>query len=377
MIRIFLGVLIALAMSASSAAPQTARAQSGQPQSSWDHVARVVVIGDLHGDYAKFHDQLTQAGLIDAKDGWSGGKTHLVQLGDVPDRAPDTRKILDLLIKLEPQARKAGGWVHALIGNHEAMNMEYDLRYTTPGEFAAFADRDSPRRRDAYFAAVVAAVRAHPPATGLPVFDAAYRAAFDAQHPPGWVEHQAAWSPAGQYGKWVLTHSAVIRIDDTLYLHGGLGPSFAAFDKDVMNTAVIAALKHQPEVAGGPHDILWNDQGPLWYRGMAQNDEAAEAANVTAVLAAQHVRHIVLGHTKQYGMINARFDGAVILTDIASANRCADPHGFLIKEGDTLTAVHRGHSLSLRSSGDGHTAYLAEIAALDAASPPPAGCPPG
>src|SRR5471032_61468 len=154
-------------------------AGSARAQSAWDHVARVVVIGDLHGDYAKFHDQLTQAGLIGRHDAWSGGATHLVQLGDVPDRAPDTRRILDLLMRLEPQARRAGGYVHALIGNHEAMNMEGDLRYTTAGEFAAFADRDSPRRRDQYYALTVAALKASPPAAGPPVFDAAWRANFD------------------------------------------------------------------------------------------------------------------------------------------------------------------------------------------------------
>lgn len=334
-------------------------------QSAWDHVARVVVIGDLHGDYAKFHDQLTQAGLIDAHDNWSGGATHLVQLGDVPDRAPDTRKILDLLIRLEPQARRAHGYVHALIGDHETMNMEYDLRYTTPGEFAAFADRDSPRRRDAYYARVVEALKAQPPAGGLPVFDAAFRAQFDAEHPLGWVEHQAAWSTQGVYGRWILTHSAVIRIDDTLYMHGGLGPEFAGFDIDVMNKAVITALLHKPEVVGGPHDILWNEQGPLWYRGMAQHDEATEAANVAAVLARHHVRHIVLGHTKQYSMVNARFDGAVILTDIAVPGPCVDPHALLIKEGDALSTIYRGHRLALGISGQDRAAYLAQIAALD------------
>ncbi|HEV7383355.1 MAG TPA: metallophosphoesterase, partial [Phenylobacterium sp.] len=283
-----LGVLLA-ALTMGAAVPATAQVQA---QSTWDHVARVVVIGDLHGDYAKFHDQLRQAGLIDARDNWSGGAAHLVQLGDVPDRAPDTRKILDLLIRLEPQARRAGGYVHALIGNHEAMNMEGDFRYTIPAEFAAFADRGSPRRRDAYYEAVVAALKAHPPAAGLPVFDPAYRAAFDAAHPLGWVEHAAAWSADGVYGRWVLTHSAVIRIDDTLYLHGGIGPEFQTFDMDTLNKAVIVALRHQPEAAGGPRDLLWNEQGPLWYRGMAQNDEAAEAANVAAALARHGVRHI-------------------------------------------------------------------------------------
>jgi hypothetical protein len=339
-------------------------------QSSWDHVAKVVVFGDLHGDYGKFHDMLTEAGLIDRHDNWSGGKTHLVQVGDVPDRAPDTRKILDLLIKLEPQARRAGGFVHALIGNHEAMNMEGDLRYTTPGEFAAFTDRNSAARRDAYYAAVVAYLKAHPPAAGVPTFDAAYRAQFDVEHPLGWVEHTFFWSTEGIYGQWVLTHFAIIRIDDTLYLHGGLGPEFAGYDVDVMNKAVIAALKHQPEVAGGPHDILWNEQGPLWYRGLAQNDETTEGVNVAALLAHFKVRHIVIGHTKQYPMVNARFDGGVLLTDIAVAPGCIDPHAFLIKEGDKLTTVFRGKTLPLGVNGAGRTAYLAQIAALNAAAYP-------
>jgi hypothetical protein len=365
MIKLLAGFLAALTISAAGAV---------QAQPAWAHVSRVVVIGDLHGDYAKFRDMLREAGLINARSNWSGGVTHLVQLGDVPDRAPDTRRILDLLMRLEPQARRAGGYVHTLIGNHEAMNMEGDFRYTTPGEFAAFADRNSPRRRDAYYAAQVAALKADPPASGSPVFDAAYRAAFDATHPLGWVEHWAAWSAQGVYGRWVLTHSAIIRIDDTLYLHGGIGPEFLRFDIDAMNTAVLAALRHQPEAAGGPHDILWNEQGPLWYRGMALNDEAAEGAHVAATLARYGVRRIVLGHTKRYSMVRSRFDGAVILTDIAVPVGCADPHAFLVKEGDVLTAVHRGHSLALGTSGEAHAAYLSEIAALDLAAASAARC---
>ena len=359
MIKLLAAVLATIAISAAGAA---------SAQSSWDHVARVVVMGDLHGDYGKLHDQLGLAGLIDASGNWSGGAAHLVQLGDVPDRAPDTRKILDLLMKLEPQARRAGGYVHVLIGNHEAMNMEGDLRYTTPGEFAAFADSASSRRRDDYYKALVVAMKAQPPAAGLPTFDAAYRAQFDAEHPLGWVEHQAAWSPQGTYGRWVLGHSAVIRIDDTLYLHGGIGPAFLPFDRDTMNKAVIGALRHRAPAAGDPPDILWNDQGPLWYRGMAMNEEAAEGPHVAAVLARQGVRHIVLGHTKRYAMVNARFDGSVILTDIAVAPGCADPHAFLIKEGDTLTAVHRGRRLALAVSGEAHAGYLAAVAALDQAA---------
>jgi hypothetical protein len=366
-LAVFLAAALLGAASAGWAAPQTA----------WDHVARVIVFGDMHGDYPKFHDMLVQAGLIDAHDNWNGGQTHLVQVGDVPDRAPDTRKIMDLLIKLEPQARRAGGFVHALIGNHEAMNMESDLRYTTPGEFAAFATPDSASVRDRYYNLVVEALKQHPPVGGPPVFNAAFRAQFDADHPLGWVEHQVAWSADGYYGRWVLTHSAIIRIDDTLYLHGGIGPEFAGYDYELMDKAVIAALRHEPAKPGDPPDILWNEQGPLWYRGLAQHDEASESQNVAALLAKYHVSHIVIGHTKQYTMVNARFDGAVILTDIFAPDRCSDPHAFLIKEGDTLSTVYRGHRLPLGVSGAAHDAYLAQIADLDkayAASAAPGPC---
>ncbi|MSR03122.1 MAG: hypothetical protein EXR94_10365 [Gemmatimonadetes bacterium] len=101
-------------------------------------VSRIVAVGDVHGDFAQFTTVLRQAGVIDAKNRWAGGQTHLVQTGDVPDRGPDSRQVMDLLMELTPQAEKAGGQVHALIGNHEAMRVLGDLRYVSPGEYEAF-----------------------------------------------------------------------------------------------------------------------------------------------------------------------------------------------------------------------------------------------
>lgn len=342
---------------------------SALAQSAWDNVERVVVFGDIHGDYAKFEDQLRQAGLIDARGNWAGGRTHLVQLGDVPDRGDGTRRVLDHLMRLEPQARRAGGYVHALIGNHEAMMIEGDLRYTVPAEYAAFADRQSARRRDAFYARYVAALRAQPPAAGLPAFDAAFRAQFDAEHPLGWIEHRAAWSLTGTYGRWVAGHEAVIRINDTLYLHGGIGPQFVAYDADTLNNAIREALQGRPERTNGPHDVL-GEAGPLWYRGLAQHDEAAETPHVQAVLAKYGVRRVVLGHTKRYSTVYPRFGGAVILTDIAVPSSYSDPHAFLIQEGAMLTTMHRGQRVSLRTSGPALCAYLGDIAAADPAGSP-------
>ncbi|HEY2019456.1 MAG TPA: metallophosphoesterase, partial [Bryobacteraceae bacterium] len=118
-------------------------------QVEWTGIDRVVAVGDIHGDYNALVEVLRAAGVIDKKDRWIGGKTHLVQTGDIPDRGPDTRKAMDLLMALEKQAAKAGGYVHPLIGNHEAMNLYGDLRYTTPGEFAAFKTGESEQVRAA------------------------------------------------------------------------------------------------------------------------------------------------------------------------------------------------------------------------------------
>ena len=105
----------------------------------WTGVDRVVAIGDLHGDYGQYIEVMKSAGLINKSGKWIGGETHLVQTGDVTDRGADSRKIIDHLVKLSKQAKKKGGYVHLLIGNHETMNVIGDLRYVSPGEYAAFA----------------------------------------------------------------------------------------------------------------------------------------------------------------------------------------------------------------------------------------------
>jgi len=364
MIKLLQGLLLSLVTCAALGAPAEARAQS-----QFDGVARIVVIGDLEGAYDKYLDMLRQAQLIDAEGNWIGGRTHLVQLGDIPDRGPNSRAILDHLMRIERQARRAGGHVHALIGNHEAMNIEGDLRYVHPGEYAAFADANSPRRREAYYRQYVAALRARPPASGLPTFDAAFRAQWDEQFPLGYVEHRLAWAPNGAYGRWVSGHNAIVRINDTVFMHAGLGPAFANADRDAMNRAITSALRGRPVAEFA--DIVTNQEGPLWYRGLALHDEAQEAANLAAVLARQGAVRVVVGHTKRASAVLPRFNGRVIITDIAVPSGLPDPHAFLIIEGAQLTAVHRGQRVPLTAATPSETcAYLAAIAAIDPPASP-------
>ncbi|MCK4851490.1 MAG: metallophosphoesterase, partial [Candidatus Omnitrophica bacterium] len=85
---------------------------------------RHVVIGDIHGNFEGLILDLRDAGLIDTENNWIGGDAVLVQMGDVIDRDPRGREADVLLRKLQEQARKEGGNVVRLLGNHELMFMQ-------------------------------------------------------------------------------------------------------------------------------------------------------------------------------------------------------------------------------------------------------------
>ena len=125
----------------------------------FSQVGKVIAFGDLHGDYEQYEMLLVENGLVDEELKWIAGDVHFVQLGDVTDRGPDSLKIIRHLMKLEKQARKAGGRVHVLIGNHEAMNVQADLRYVHPGEYSVLADKKSPKLQARYVDAEIG--RAH------------------------------------------------------------------------------------------------------------------------------------------------------------------------------------------------------------------------
>jgi hypothetical protein len=234
----------------------------------WTGVTHVVAVGDVHGDYDQFVSVLRNAKVVDGTNHWIAGRTHLVQTGDVLDRAADSRKAMDLLMDLEKQAAAAGGRVHALIGNHEAMVLVRDLHYVHPGEYAAFG---------------------------------------------GETEFLAALSPKGKYGQWILGHNAVIRINDVLFVHGGLAPSYADKSLEKINQAIRKDLAESNKSAEG---VTVDPLGPLWYRGLAVDNESSGEQGLDAVLKAHSASRIVVGHTVSKDQIKVRAGGRVIMIDV-------------------------------------------------------------
>src|SRR5262245_38080689 len=108
---------------------------------------RVVAIGDVHGDLGAFVALLQKTGLLDASRRWSGGRATLVLTGDLIDRGPESRGVLDFVMALQKDAPRRNGSVRVGLGNHEVMNIMGDLRYVTPADYAGFADGKSEQRR--------------------------------------------------------------------------------------------------------------------------------------------------------------------------------------------------------------------------------------
>ena len=333
--RIFRSAALALAAVAGAPAAATA------PQ-------RIVAVGDLHGDYAAWTQIARAAGVIDSKGHWSGGKTVLVQMGDITDRGPDSLKIVRSLQQLQKEAPRKGGKAIVVLGNHEAMNLIGDDRYTTPGEYAAFADSQSAARRDRVYEANRAALEATARATNPTITPEQVRSAWMADHPLGWVEHRLAWGPSGELGKWAAANPAIVKIGGALFVHGGVSAEYANQPFDAVNRRVATAMAAGDD---SPTSILTDPLGPLWYRGLVEADADAQAARVaakpplppltqeqelTAVLAAYGAQRIVVAHTPSLQGIQITNGGHLARIDTGISRFYGGPLTWLEIIGDQM-----------------------------------------
>ena len=333
-------LLIALAVIVT---PADSRAQPA-PQ-------RIVAIGDLHGDHDAWRAIARAAGLIDAKGKWSGGNATLVQMGDIVDRGPDSLKIIRDLMSLQREAPRRGGRVVVLLGNHEAMMMTGDLRYVHPGEYAAFATRDSRARLDRVYEAnrerIETAYRSRNPQMS----PEAIKGEWLKEWPLGKIEYQLAWRPAGELGKWAIANPAVLKLGDTLFMHGGMSAAFAHLPIDEINRQAAAALTAQDET---PTAIINHPQGPLWYRGLIVRNDGDNATvppvppgttipltidqEIDLTLKNFGVKRLVVAHTPSRQGIVGAAGGKLWRVDSANSRAYGGMPAYLEIVGDRVTA---------------------------------------
>ncbi len=249
------------------AAPACA-GEADEPGAGVAESPRVVAIGDLHGDLDNALATLRLAGIIDDSGAWAAGTTTLVQTGDVTDRGPDSKQLLDLLWRLQDEAKAAGGQVLPLLGNHEVMNLQGDLRYVHPGDFDTFGGKDA---------------------------------------------RSKAFSAQGDYGRRMATMNIAATAGDAVFVHGGIRPEWAAGGLDALNERGRKGYFDSGAAIIG-------ETGPLWYRGYANNDESTACVTLRDALDKLGVKRMVVGHTTQRtGKIATRCGGRLHLIDVGIA----------------------------------------------------------
>ncbi|MGQ9801836.1 MAG: metallophosphoesterase [Candidatus Saccharicenans sp.] len=283
----------------------------------WSEVSRIVVVGDLHGDYENFVKILKGTKLVDPDLNWAAGQTFLVQMGDVMDRGPDARKIFDLIKKLEPQAAEAGGQVQMLIGNHEEMNITgiaFDYEdYVTVEQFQSFLPDDYRLRKQKELEKKARRGRS---------IQKLWRELIQMDQE---ARNKYLVNFNKKYGKWILQHNAVIKVNDLVLVHGGISEEFsrwkleeinqrlrqelAVFQKVLLNGTVPGKLKFE---------VVYNSNGPLWYRQLALPNGNIIEDQVDRILANLEARHLVVAHTPHLVLTLSdmkRFDGKVWVVD--------------------------------------------------------------
>ena len=228
-----------------------------------DQASRILAVSDIHGEYDHLVDILTNGGVIDRERRWSWGDGHLVILGDVFDRGAKVTECLWLIYRLESEARENGGAVHYLMGNHELMVLRGDKRYVN----------------DKYLKGIVKKTR---------------------------IKYEDLYGPDTELGRWVRSKHTVIKINDILFVHGGLSPFVIHrnLSMEQINDIIRGSidLRSLQLAFDDLSRFLFGSKGPFWYRGYHYEMEGdypqVLSEDVDSILSFFGASTIVVGHTE-------------------------------------------------------------------------------
>ena len=236
---------------------------------------KVVVLGDVHGDYYATVKSLKNARLIDENLDWCGGKTHLVQIGDILDRknrlGENTDEdsefgIIYLFLKLIKQAYEAGGGFHCILGNHELMNISGDFSYVSDAGINHFPDK-AKGRLDFF-----------KPNSKMCKLFASY------------------WNPVIKIGKYLFCHAGIsykIGMENSIHDINNLMRNFLLGDNTLLQDKKF-------------DELFMNDKGIVWNREYMNGD--FDRNKTKEMLKNKDCEYMVVGHTIQDNGINLKND---------------------------------------------------------------------
>jgi hypothetical protein len=141
------------------------------------------------------------------------------------------------------------------------------------------------------------------------------------------------YGPNTELGQWLRTKPAMVRIDSLLFTHGGVSPTLEGPNLSLaeINEDTRAGLRHPLCSHKDPTvDLLFDEEGPLWYRGYF-GEEDLQAAAIQNGLAPFGAERVVVGHTP-VDRVQTRHDGRVVAIDVGFREP-GQGEGLLIENG--------------------------------------------
>jgi hypothetical protein len=234
---------------------------------------KIGAVSDIHGQYDTFIKLLKNNEVINQKNEWVFGNGHFVVAGDMFDRGPQVTEVLWFLYDLEKQAEEKGGKLHVLLGNHDVMVLNGNLRSV------------------------------HPKYTEIgKILDKPFNTLFN---------------KGSVLGDWLRTRPVLVKINNILFTHGGLHPDLVT--KNLSIEDINSQFKQQlveselAEKRNETGNFLHRQNGPIYYRGYFQGKLATDL-QIEALLKHFEISNIVVGHTT-HRQIEMHYDGRVIVID--------------------------------------------------------------
>lgn len=244
--------------------------------STYSEADSFLAISDIEGEFEAFRKLLLANHVIDDSYNWTYGSGHLVLVGDFFDRGTNVTEVLWLIYLLEEQAKAQGGKVHFILGNHEIMNLQNDLRYVS-GKYKENAS----------------------------LLNADYKE---------WYTLNT------ELGRWLNTKNVIEQIGGTIFTHGGFSEEMNELSLSMQEINEVAR-KHYFVNKNDKKNIITEDPdvtihnyetSPFWFRGYARDDATQQQVNKTMLL--YHANAIVIGHTV-VDEVTTFYDGRVIDID--------------------------------------------------------------
>ena len=286
---------------------------------------RTVIVGDLNAQANLLRRLLVGLKLIRRDGRWCGGRSVLVQMGDIPNRGAGARAAMDLILEVREQARDAGGDVYWLLGNHEVMSTLRHEAYVWPDEYLEFASEAEVEHYQEERTRYIYELLGSPEVVGAVEPITGRLRAWEDVHVPGRGAYRAAMGRRGVYGTAIRQLPVAFMLGPLLFVHGGLSPSWAELRLEGLEKKAREVWAERPEFYQElePQGIFRDPAGPLWHRTYCVGSAKVVRDDMHEALRLIGATQMLVGHTRSDSVPEGtpsvplvRHRGRLVMTDV-------------------------------------------------------------